>query len=60
MKENTEFNLDQKAYTASTLREKLPYSSPELRTYGDVSERTNTSLPFTFEENFVLDFKVTG
>jgi hypothetical protein len=55
MEEKTEFNPDQEAEAASTPGEKLLYKSPELRAYGDVYERTNTSLPFTFLENYVLN-----
>lgn len=35
------------------------YHSPKLTSYGDLCRLTNTSLPFTFQENFVLDF-ITG
>lgn len=55
MQEKTEFHLDHQAGAASEVGNKLPYSSPELRIYGDVYERTNTSLPFTFQDTFVLN-----
>lgn len=52
--QTTQPDVVQETTVTTSAQQKLPYRSPELRVYGDVYERTNTSLPFTFNDNFVL------
>lgn len=52
--QTTQPDVVQETTVTTSAQQKLPYRSPELRVYGDVYERTNTSLPFTFTDVFVL------